>query len=290
MYTVHTRMDKFNYRGEVMDKGSLRIYEIVTDYLKTVPQDSRSSYESELSRFMHWFGRDRGVDELNTREVESYQEYVTVSGANQERRLRPFKEFLAFLQTKKHLSDNLSKYIRLKRTTTTRRTTSGGGSIAVQDQRERISRDGYDKLQSELNERIEERQNISKMIEEARRDKDIRENAGFHAAKEAQSLNETRIQQLQQQLARAEIMDSDSVQTENTNRINIGATVILLDIDAEESVEYTLVSAMEANVRIGKISIASPMGRSMMDKKVGDEVDVEAPMGIIKYRVKSISY
>lgn len=280
-----------------MDNSAPLVYEAVTQFLANLPQENKASYEGELNKFMRWFGGDRNVSEITARDVESYQEDITTQrGANTERRLRPIKEFLAFSYSQKWLYENVSKYIRLKRVAgTSRRTTASAAAAAaaaapLQEQREQITREGYEQLKEELSHLITvERPSVSAAILEARRDRDIRENAGFAAAKEHQSHIETRIQQLQQQLANVDIIGEDGVKADRS-RVMIGATVTMRELDTDDVVEYTLVSPMEASVRTGKISVASPVGKALLDSRLGDEVDVEAPVGTIKYRIEKIDY
>ena len=109
---------------------------------------------------------------------------------------------------------------------------------------------------------------------------------GCIAAKNHQAEVEARIRQLQAVLARAQIIDASS--TPKTGRIALGAKVVLHDVEHDEDLEYTLVSPNEANPRAGRISVASPVGRALLDRGQGDEVEVEAPGGTIKYRVSKV--
>lgn len=277
-----------------MDNSAPLVYEAVTQFLANLPQENKASYEGELNKFMRWFGGDRTVSDITARDVESYQEDITTQrGANTERRLRPIKEFLAFAYSQKWLDENVSKYIRLKRVAgASRRTTAANAAAAtpLQEQREQVTREGFKQLKEELNHLITvERPAVSAAILEARRDRDIRENAGFAAAKEHQSHIETRIQQLQQQLANVDIIGEDGVKADRS-RVMIGASVTMRELDTDDVVEYTLVSPMEASVRTGKISVASPVGKALLDSRLGDEVDVAAPVGTIKYRIEKINY
>jgi transcription elongation factor GreA len=134
---------------------------------------------------------------------------------------------------------------------------------------------GYTMLQSELKERTGvERPRIVDAISEARAHGDLSENAEYHAAKEAQSLNEGRIAELEDKLSRAEIIDVSKLSGEV---VKFGATVSLVDEDTEEEKKYMIVGDVESDVKQSKVSISSPIARALIGKTVGDSVEVAAP-------------
>jgi transcription elongation factor GreA len=152
---------------------------------------------------------------------------------------------------------------------------------------EMLTAEGFKRLQEELDHLINvKRPEIARELFEARIDKDFRENAPFDAAKHHQAEVEARIRQLQAVLARAQIIDGTS--TTRTGRIALGARVVLRDLEHDEELEYTLVSPNEANPRLGRISVASPVGKALLERTEGEEVEVEAPGGTIKYRIDKV--
>jgi transcription elongation factor GreA len=130
------------------------------------------------------------------------------------------------------------------------------------------------------------RRQLSKAIGEARAHGDISENAEYDAAKDAQGLNEKRISELENKLALARILDDTGI---SSDEVLIGATVKLKDLESNEELEYTLVSEMEADYESGKISITSPIGISLLNHKLGEEIDIKIPAGILKYKILKIS-
>ena len=147
---------------------------------------------------------------------------------------------------------------------------------------------GYVALEEELRRRQqEERPRIIAAISEARSHGDLSENAEYHAAKESQSLNEGRIAELEDKLARAEVIDVSKL---SGNTIKFGATVTLIDEDTEEEKTYQIVGESEANVKDGKVSITSPTARALISKKVGDTVEVNTPGGGKSYEITAIVY
>ena len=147
---------------------------------------------------------------------------------------------------------------------------------------------GHKMLKEELADllKVQRPQNI-KAIAEARAHGDLSENAEYHAAKERQSFIEGRIQELQNKIALAEIIDPATI---SQDKVAFGATVRLLNVDTDEEKLFMLVGPEEADIKQGKISIHSPMGRSLIGKEVGDEVIVKAPAKTIEYELLEIKF
>jgi transcription elongation factor GreA len=147
---------------------------------------------------------------------------------------------------------------------------------------------GLTTLKEELRWRQqEERPRIIEAIAEARAHGDLSENAEYHAAKEAQSLNEGRAQELEDLIARAEVIDVSKLSGET---IKFGATVVVVDEDSEEEKTYQIVGDQEADVKAGRISVSSPIARALIGKKVGDEIEVNAPGGARGYEIVKVEW
>lgn len=155
-------------------------------------------------------------------------------------------------------------------------------------EREPITTTGLKKIEDELSNLIKvEREKLKIAIQEARELGDLKENAEYHAAKEKQALVEGRIAQLQGIIANSNIID---VQTIDSETIVFGATVTLNDIEKDTTVTYQIVGQEESDMKSGKISFKSPIGKALIGKEEGDEVIVRAPKGDITYEVESIEY
>jgi transcription elongation factor GreA len=147
---------------------------------------------------------------------------------------------------------------------------------------------GYAALEAELKRRQqEERPRIIAAIAEARSHGDLSENAEYHAAKEAQGHNEGRIHELEDKLARAEIIDPSKL---TGKVIKFGATVTLIDEDTEEERKFQIVGESEADVKSGKVSITSPTARALIGKTVGDSVEVNTPGGGKSYEILKVAF
>jgi len=148
--------------------------------------------------------------------------------------------------------------------------------------------DGYQKMKEELARLLkEDRPRNIRDIAEARAHGDLSENAEYHAAKERQSFIEGRIQELQGKLATADVIDTSKI---SQSRVAFGAKVRVFDIGADEEFEFILVGPDEADVKSGKISISSPVGRALIGKEVGDTAVVKAPARSFEYEIIEISF
>lgn len=147
---------------------------------------------------------------------------------------------------------------------------------------------GYLKLQEELDRllKVDRPKNI-KNISEARAHGDLSENAEYHAAKEQQSFLEGRIQDLKTKLALADVIDPAKI---SQNKIAFGAKVKVMDLDTDEKKTFRLVGPDEADVKSGRISISSPVGKALLNKGIGDIVNVKAPAKTMEYEILEISF
>lgn len=147
---------------------------------------------------------------------------------------------------------------------------------------------GFEQLKEELRWRQQdERPRIIEAIAEARAHGDLSENAEYHAAKEAQSHNEGRINDVEDWIARAEVIDISKL---SGDKIKFGATVSLIDEDTEEERVYQIVGDQEADVKQGRISISSPIARALIGKSQGEVIEVNAPGGARSYEILELKF
>jgi transcription elongation factor GreA len=148
--------------------------------------------------------------------------------------------------------------------------------------------EGFKKLEAELHRlKAEERPRIIRQISDAREHGDLSENAEYHAAKEAQGLNEARVAEMEDKIGRAEVIDTSKL---SGTTVKFGATVALEDEDSNDKVKYKIVGEDEANVRDGKISINSPIARALIGKSKGDSAEVTTPRGTRSYEILKIEF
>lgn len=151
-----------------------------------------------------------------------------------------------------------------------------------------ITQKGFEKLEKEVKYlKYIERPEISKSIASAREFGDLSENAEYHAAREKQSFVEGRIADLEDKIARSDIIDISKISSE---KVTFGATVDLFDDETEEEVTYRIVGEYEANITKKMLSIVSPIAKALIGKSVGDVVEVTTPKGTKSYEVLNIRY
>ena len=149
-----------------------------------------------------------------------------------------------------------------------------------------LSQEGYDKLDAELRDlKTRGRREIADDIAEARAKGDLSENAEYDAAKEAQGHLETRIQELENTLATAKILDTKNM---DTSKVYLMSKVTILNVKMKKEMSYILVGKDEADFGSGKISVDSPIGSALLGKEVGDVVEVTVPAGTLHLEVKKI--
>ena len=152
-----------------------------------------------------------------------------------------------------------------------------------------VTQKGAEILKEELNElKTVTRPRIVQAIATAREHGDLKENAEYHAAREQQSFAKGRIQELEAVLSTAQIIDITSLGIEG--RVVFGATVELEDLDTEEIVTYQIVGDVEADIKLNKIAVSSPIARALISKEEGDVATVQAPAGIREYEIIGVSY
>jgi transcription elongation factor GreA len=149
-----------------------------------------------------------------------------------------------------------------------------------------ITPEGLEKLKKELEEARLQTRAIANQIETARAFGDLKENAEYHAAKEAQGMNSARIRDLESKIARSVLLDEDKFDNDS---IRIGATVRVLNKKTNKEVTWTLVSPVEADMATGKISVRSPVGTALLGKTVGEQTVAKVPAGDLPLEVLEIS-
>ena len=148
--------------------------------------------------------------------------------------------------------------------------------------------EGYAVLDEELKRlKTQERPSVIGQIAEARLHGDLSENAEYHAAKDRQGWIESRIAEIEDKLARAQIIDVSKL---SGSQVKFGATVTVVDEDTEDKARYQIVGDHEADVKSGKLSISSPLSRAMIGKEVGEVVEVNTPGGVKAYEILKIEW
>ena len=149
-----------------------------------------------------------------------------------------------------------------------------------------VTKDTFEKMRIELQHmKGVERPAASHAIAEAREKGDLKENAEYDAAKEAQGILEAKIKHLEGIIANARILDESNI---DTSKVSILTRVTLINLNTKKNVTYKIVSEKEADLKQGKISVTSPIGHSLLGKTVGEEVNVQVPAGVLKFKIEKI--
>lgn len=258
----------------------------VGDYVSNLTSEERAGQQGELNRFVLFFGARSDINRITAAEVESYQSQVQQSGVDPAVRLDPVRRLLAFAHKRKITSTNLARVLKSRRTPTKSKA-QRAGSRSKEEEISQVTSEGYEELKKELEYlSTEVRAEIAQLLYDARLDRDIRENAPYDAAKQRQAEVEARIRLISQTLATSKVVDhAEAV----GDRISLGGHVVLQDLTHGGEIAYTLVGSSEANPSAGKLSNESPVGKASIGRSVGDEFEVPAPAGIIRYKVTSVN-
>ena len=150
-----------------------------------------------------------------------------------------------------------------------------------------VTKETLEQMKAELqHKRGVERPAASRAIAEAREKGDLKENAEYDAAKEAQGILEARIAQLESQIAEVRVIDETTI---DTSKVSILTKVTLTNLSTKKKMTYQLVSETEADLKAGKISVSSPIGKGILGKQVGETAEVQAPAGLVRLKIEEIS-
>jgi transcription elongation factor GreA len=196
------------------------------------------------------------------------------------KRAEQIRAFLVFLNKEGVLEQNLSSHLRLKKSA------RGGGvtSHAAQPAVVELTAEGIAALETELALLMEQRLAVREDIRKAMLDKDFRENSPLDAAKDRQGHIEARIREIESMLKRAVLADAAA----QTGRVRVGSSVTVKNVDSGRTVQYNIVGPTEANAAAGKISSVSPVGKALLDRVPGDEVEVAVPAGAMKLVIEAV--
>ena len=243
-------------------------------FLSNLPPEGRVKTQAEISKFARWLGLSRQVKDIRPVDVSSYGEQITPSA------VKPLRSFLTYIWKNRFSTISLAPHLRARKTSL--KTAMSRQSFQV---RPTLTAQGYAKLKADLASLKNQRSQVIEEIQRAAADKDFRENAPLVAAREQKSYLEGRIKELEATLNLARIIGAD----QDTSRAKLGDTVILRDLSSGKEFSYTLVDHREANPAIGKLSVASPLGRVILDKEKGQTVEVAAPAGIFRCHIDNIT-
>lgn len=249
-------------------------------FLASHPSGNAAEFHQELQRFLRWYGREKPVSELTPWAIEAYGETI---GADSGKKLGPVKTFLGYLRKEGLTSGNLGIHLKVKKGSFR----AGGERSTPPPSAIRLMKESYTKMEAELEELKKQRIHVAQEVKRAREDKDFRENAPLDAAREQQGYLEARIRKLEQILGSAEIVDKGETRPES-QRARLGSLIVMRDLADGEVAHYIIADPHEADPAQGKISIESPIGKSLINRFAGEVVEVKAPAGAFRYLIERI--
>jgi transcription elongation factor GreA len=263
------------------ENANATLIEVAHRYLETLSDAERMASQAEVQRFVRWCGADRACARMRGHEVANYAETLTSGVTDAAWRVETVRKFLAFAKKAGYTSTNLGTHIRLRKAAASPTGRPSGPAREVQ-----LSPEKKAALEEEIDSLKAQRPKILQDIQRAREDKDFRENAPLDAARERQGYIEGRIRNLEATLAQAVVVEPQ--QASSLEVVDIGSTVHLRNLQTGAETTYTLVRPGEVNAAQGRISFESPVGRALLQRRAGEEVEVAAPSGTLRFRVERV--
>ena len=264
------------------------VQEVIMLYIGSLSQKSRNSdYLQELYRFSQWWGPDKQIDKVSAPEIGDYNEnaIIRLGIENSANRLTEVKKLLVYAYKEGFITQNLSQHVRLRRprkNVSSKNFTNGKSNSS---NKESLTKQGIAELNRELESLKKGRQPIADEIKRAAADGDVKENAPLEFARQEMGKLVARIDEIENMLANYGVIESN----EDSDFINLGSKVVLLDVKSKKKVKYMVVAAPEARPFDGRISNLSPIGKAVYKKSVGEVVDVKTPRGLIQYEIIKVS-
>lgn len=263
------------------EERNLSLSEAVTAYLATLSPEQKQESQEGLTKFLRWYGGERRLTGLTGLEIGNYCEGFGSSLVDPANKLDPVRSFLSYAKKTNLIERSLTSHVRVSKA----RQKRSGRKGSLEATPVALTSDGQAMLEAELETLKAERPGIAEQLHLAAADKDFRENAPLEAARERQGQVEARIREIEAVLKGASVVGE---KTGSSDTAGVGCTVALIELGSGEQSSYILVSPSEANPSKGKLSIASPIGKALLEQVVGAEVEVIAPAGKLQYRIDGI--
>ncbi len=264
----------------VSEKNRISLDEAARDYLASLPAANNEAKQVAIMNFVRWFGRERPLGGLTAPEVGNYAERLSLSDTDYAGKLEMVRAFLTYAKKEKWSQANLAVHLKLRKGKPKANRVDASARPDVVT----LTEEGFAKLNSELEELKQRRPALIADITRAAADKDVRENAPLEAAREAHGMVESRIREIEATLKAATLMDKK----QPSLKVSIGDSIVLVDLESNDEMHYTIVGPRETDPAKGKISGVSPVGKAVVGRREGDVVQVLVPAGKIDYQVKQI--
>jgi transcription elongation factor GreA len=263
-----------------MAEEALSLEDLALRFLTSLPTEERTDKQQEVNRFVLWYGKERSISHITPTEVETYAQWTAASTGDINKKLEPVRSLFHYAKKERLLKTSLAPHLRIKQAQTK------GPARRKPQQQITLTANDHAELKTQLAALEEERVLVAEEMRIAAADKDFRENAPLHAARERAAHIEARMNDIQASLATGVVVDTE--QQPETLAAKLGSTVVLVEMATGEKRTYTLATKNEANPANGKISIVSPLGKAVLFQREGDVIKVVAPAGEILYKIEKI--
>ena len=260
---------------------SRTLLEAVSFYVESLKaKENHEKTHRELHKFIQWCGPDKNFSDMRPSEVGEYADQIGGNGTTPQatERLQVIRGFLTYVRKQGIIEVNLAQHVRIRKSKSRAR-----GSQIREVEVVELTQEGFTQLTGQLEKLKSERAPLAIQIRKAAADKDVRENAPLEAAREQLGLVESRIRELEESLSNAVIVDLSKRRSGKT--VKIGTKVSVKEAGSSRQASYTLVSRTEANSLEGRISDVSPLGKALVGRNAGDNVEVDTPRGKIRYSI-----
>jgi transcription elongation factor GreA len=263
-----------------MTEEALSLEDLALRFLTSLPTEERADKQQEVNKFVLWYGKERSVGNITPTEVETYALWTAASTGDINKKLEPIRSLLNYAKKERLLKTSLAPHLRIKQAQTK------GSALRKPRHQTALTANDHAELKSQLAALEEERVHVAEEMRIAAADKDFRENAPLHAARERAAHIEAQMDQIQASLTSGVIVNGEKQLGSLTARL--GSTVILVEMASGQKHTYTLATKNEADPANGKISIISPLGKAVLNQHEGDMVKVIAPVGELLYKIEKI--
>ena len=250
-------------------------------YLNRLPAKDRDKSQPEIYRFARWYGWESLFSQLAGPAVASYADQLNTSDIDYNKKFEILRAFLAYGKKAGWSQTNLAVHLKTKKGKTAP-VASPGRSVP---EAAALTQQRFDELKAELAGLKKKSQELVVEIQRAAADKDFRENAPLHAAREERGHVEGRVKELEEALKTATIIEEKKTPALKSS---IGDCIVLCDLDSGEECRYTIVDPREVNPAKGKISFVSPLGKALLGHCDGEAVEITAPAGKMRFQIKRI--
>ena len=263
--------------------NSLNLGQAIDNFIGAQKNGGSQSRQT-LSRFLRWFGNERSVASLTPADMEAYSVNASTETLSGSDRIKAVRDFLQYSKKNGIIETNLAFHVKLRRTPRQSRA-HAARHAAINEEVVQLTAEGHAELLTLVDYLKDELARNSIEIAKAAADKDVRENAPLEAAREYQGQLSARLSLSEDTLGKAKVIEKNAG---INNEVRHGSYLKLKDIASGEAFEWTLVDPREADSLANKISTSSPVGEAVLGKKIGDEVEVSAPKGTVRYKITHI--